>query len=134
MKNSYTIKVAFGDTHAAGIVFHTNFYRWMDQATHYLFGDLILPMSRLFNEKNIALPLLETFCKYHSPLVFEDVVEIQSEVIELKNKVFKVKHDFIKNDELVASGYEVRAWTLKSNGKLKAVTVPEEIQEKLMRG
>jgi 4-hydroxybenzoyl-CoA thioesterase len=128
LKNIYTVKVQFGDTDAAGIVFYPNFYRWMDQAAHDLIGNAILPVSQLQKEKNIMFPLLETFCKYHSPLHFEDVVEIHSEVSELRKKVFKVHHDFIKNGNVVASGYEVRAWTTIVDGKLKAVEIPEDAQ------
>ena len=126
MKNIYTVKVTLGDTDAAGIVFYPNFYRWMDQAAHDLIGNAILPVSQLQKKKNIIFPLLETFCKYYSPLHFEDMVEVHSEVIELRNKVFKVQHDFIKNGNVVASGYEVRAWTTIVSGKLKAVEIPED--------
>ena len=54
------------------------------------------------------------------------MVEVHSEVIELRNKVFKVQHDFIKNGDVIASGYEVRAWATIVGGKLKAVEIPED--------
>ncbi|MEI3612426.1 acyl-CoA thioesterase [Pseudogracilibacillus sp. SO30301A] len=129
MKNIHTLKVAFGDTDAAGIVFYPNFYRWMDLATHEFIGVTVSPVSKLLKEEHIVFPLLETFCKFHSPLQFEDVIEIYTEVVDIKNKVFKVQHNFMKKDQLVASGYEVRAWTSTAGGSLKAVPIPEYVRE-----
>lgn len=129
MKNIHRIKVAFGDTDAAGIVFYPNFYRWMDQAAHELVGAAFLPVSRLQKERNIILPLLETFCQFKTPLFFEDQVEVHSQVIEMKDKVFKVEHVFKRGGKVVAEGYEVRAWTSIESGRPKAVSIPEEVQE-----
>jgi acyl-CoA thioester hydrolase len=129
-KNTHTIKVAFGDTDAAGIVFYPNFYRWMDQANHELFSKLVKPTSQIIKEGN-GFPLVETHCEFKSPLYFDDLVDVQSEVVELKNKVFRVQHTFVRSGETVAFGYEVRAWIIFQDGKLKAVPIPDEIRGKL---
>lgn len=131
MKNIYTFKVTFGDTDAAGIVFYPNFYRWMDQATHDFFGNMIMPISKLMREEEVVNPLLEAFCQFKSPLKYEDTVEVHSEVIEVKNKVFKIEHLFKKDEETVASGYEVRAWVSTANDGFKAVSIPDQIREKM---
>jgi len=130
MKNIHTIKVAFGDTDAAGIVFYPNFYRWMDQANHELLSKRIKPTSQLLKE-GYGFPLLETHCEFKSALFFDDIVEVHSEVVELKNKVFKVQHTFVRAEETVAFGYEVRAWTVFQDGNLKAIPISDEIRAKL---
>lgn len=131
LKNIHQIKVYFGNTDAAGIVFYPNFYEWMDQASAEFLGKAILPTSRLFKEKNILLPLLETFCEFHSPLFFEDVVEIHSEVTEINDKTFKLVHEFKREGKTVAKGYEIKAWTTKIDGTLKAIPIPNEVRRLL---
>ncbi|MCU9594496.1 acyl-CoA thioesterase [Caldibacillus thermolactis] len=129
MKNIHKLKVYFSDTDAAGIVYYPNFYKWMDQATHELVEKMYIDPRVLRLEHNIILPLLETGCKHKSPLLDGDIVEVHSQVEEIQNKVITVKHEFFRNNQLVASGYEVRAWTLNKDGKLKAVPVPDEACE-----
>lgn len=129
MKNIHTIKVTFGDTDAAGIVFYPNFYRWMDQAAHELVGASVMSVSKLQNEKKIILPLLETFCQFKAPLFFEDYVEVHSQVVDMQDKVFKVEHVFKKDGNVVAEGYELRAWTSIEDSKPKAISIPKEVQE-----
>ncbi|MCM3728071.1 acyl-CoA thioesterase [Neobacillus cucumis] len=131
MKTEYPFQVRWGDTDAAGIVFYPNFYKWMDDATHDFLAQIGYPSSKLFAEHQIGVPLLEANCVFKRPLLFEDQVIVQSFVEELRNKVFKIKHVFIKEDQIMAEGYEVRAWT-SFEGKPKAHPIPDFIREKMV--
>lgn len=131
MKTEYPFRVCWGDTDAAGIVFYPNFYKWMDDATHDYLAQIGYPSSKLFTEHKIGVPLLEANCVFKRPLLFEDQVIVQSFVEEHRNKVFKIKHVFIKEDQIVAEGYEVRAWT-SFEGKPKAHPIPDFIREKMI--
>ncbi len=131
MKNKYEFQVRWGDTDAAGIVFYPNFYKWMDEATHEYHNAIGFPSSKLFADQQIGAPILEANCLFKKPLFFEDKVVVNSFVEELHNKVFKIKHAFVKGGEVVAEGYELRAWT-SFKEKPKAQTIPSEIREKMM--
>lgn len=128
--HQYKFKVRWGDTDAAGIVFTPNFYKWMDEATHEYLAELIKPSSKLFAEDRLALPILEAFCQFKKPLLFEDDVIIETTVLNIQNKTFKLKHVFKKDQEIMAIGYMVRAWTSFSE-KPKAVSIPPEVVERL---
>ncbi|MEH7181277.1 acyl-CoA thioesterase [Neobacillus vireti] len=129
----YPLKVRWGDTDAASIVFYPNFYKWMDEATHEYFSAIGFPTSNLYSEQQIATPLLEANCQFKSPLVFEDNVIVRSTVVEMRQKVFKISHKFYKGEILVAEGYEVRAWT-SFKEKAKAYPIPDEVREKMIPG
>jgi len=133
MAATYRFDVKWGDTDAAGIVFYPNFYKWMDEATHHFFAAAGFPSSRLLTERQTIIPLLEAHCQFKSPLQFEDEVEVQSEIQELRKKVFKIGHRFIKDGQPVAEGYEIRAWA-HFNEKPKAFPIPEDIKEILLAG
>jgi 4-hydroxybenzoyl-CoA thioesterase len=127
----YPFRVRWGDTDAAGIVFYPNFYKWMDEATHEFFAAIGLPTSILYVEQQIATPLLEANCQFKRPLLFEDDVIVRSTVVELHQKVFKISHRFFKDEQIVAEGYEIRAWT-SFKEKPKAHSIPNEVREKMM--
>ncbi|HWL11435.1 MAG TPA: thioesterase family protein [Ureibacillus sp.] len=128
--HKYKFTVRWGDTDAAGIVFTPNFYKWMDEATHEFTAELIKPSSKLFKEDQLALPILEAFCQFSKPLMFEDEVVLETNVINIQNKTIKFKHDFLKDDEVIATGYMVRAWT-SFKDQPKALPIPAVIIEKL---
>lgn len=128
--HKYKFKVRWGDTDAAGIVFTPNFYKWMDEATHEFLAEIIKPSNKLYTEDKLTIPILEAFCQFKKPLLFEDEVVIETTVLNIQNKTFKLKHAFKKGDEEIATGYMVRAWTSFAD-KPKAVPIPEHVVEKL---
>jgi acyl-CoA thioester hydrolase len=103
----------------------------MDEATHVYFTAIGYPSSKLFAEHLVGTPLLEANCRFKSPLFFEDKVVVRSSVEELHNKVFKISHQFLVNERIVAEGYEMRAWT-SFKEKPKAQPIPEEIRKKML--
>jgi 4-hydroxybenzoyl-CoA thioesterase len=127
----YKFRVRWGDTDAAGVVFYPNFYKWMDDATHEFLAAIGSPSSTLFVKQQISVPLLEANCQFKSPLFFEDHVTVRSSVVEMHQKVFKISHMFLKDEKMVAEGYEIRAWT-SFKEKPKAHPIPNHIREKMM--
>lgn len=126
----YRFKIRFGDTDAAGIVFYPNYYRWMDEATHEFFSHIGYPTDELMS-KNIATPLLEANCVFKSPGLFNREVVLTTKVEMIREKVFKLVHQFKDGNTILAEGYEVRAWvSLESNG-IKSQPIPEEVKEKM---
>ena len=132
MSFEYEIKVRWGDTDAAGIVFYPNYYKWMNEASHELLTEIGISAYALYKKEGIGNPLLETHCEFFSPLFFEDVVTIRCSVVEVQNKVYKTDYKFYRNDQLVAQGYEVRVWTLFKD-KPKAIPIPDKIKEKMLQ-
>jgi len=129
--SQYQFRVRWGETDAAGIVYYPNFYKWMDEASHHFFHEIGFSFGHLFSEEKAGMPLLEALCKFTSPLMHEDEVSVRSAIISLKDKVFTIEHEFHRMGEVVASGYETRAWADFSNGKPKAVSIPNEIRKAL---
>ncbi len=129
--NDYHLRVAWGDTDAAGIVFYPNFYIWMDRATHEFLDAIGINPAQLYEGGKVGLPLLETHCAFKSPVKFHELVRIRTSVAEVRAKVFKLTHDFYRGATLLASGYEVRAWVVFEGERLKASLIPDEIRAKL---
>lgn len=98
-------KVSWGDTFPAGIVFYPRFHQRMDQAAHEWLKGIGLPASE---RKQIG----------------EGV----------RNKVFKLRHEFKRNGELVATGHEIRAWTDFTEEKPREIPISEDVRERWKRG
>ncbi|MED3764693.1 thioesterase family protein [Ureibacillus sp. FSL K6-8385] len=128
----YQFKIPFGDTDAAGIVYYPNYYRYMDNATHEFFEKIGYPTEEML-EKKQAIPLLEAHCNFFAPGRFHRIITVKTSVGEIRDKVFKLIHQFKDQDTVIAEGYEVRAWVSLDGGKPKAQPIPEELKHKLQR-
>ena len=131
-KNITEFNIEWGETDAAGIVFYPNYFRWFDRATHTLFKSIGLPISELTTKYGYAHPIVDSGCRFFSPLRYDDQVRLETTVVEVRERTFKLEHQVFKQDQLVGSGYEVRAWVKnEGEGKIKAIPIPPDMSEKL---
>lgn len=134
IRHSIHYKVTWGDTDPAGIVFYPRFLQWMDRAAHEWFEAVGLPASETFRNKGIGFPVLEVRCEFRSPVPYGSVLEIETRVEEVRNKVFKLRHEFRLGGEPVATGSEIRAWTDFTGERPQAVPIPEDVRTRWQRG
>jgi acyl-CoA thioester hydrolase len=127
--NEFQLTVEFGHTDAAGIVFYPNYFMWFDQATHWLFRSMQLPPKELQSKLNIILPLLDAQCTFEKPLLYDDLITIQSTIVEVNRKTFKVQHEIFKDGIRACLGYEIRGWVKKEESHIATVMIPENIRE-----
>jgi acyl-CoA thioester hydrolase len=125
-------RVEFGETDMAGIVFYPNYFRWFDRATH----DFLRSIGLAFEEMvklGLATPLIEVGCRFMAALHYNETLRLESRVVEVRERGFRLEHNLYRGEELVGKGFEVRGWCEinGSEGKLKAVPIPQEVAEKL---
>jgi|SRR5699024_133790 len=126
-KNSIHLRVNWGDTDKAGIVYYPNFFKWFDIAGHQFFRDCGLSPSYLEKELNIIVPLLDARCTFENPLLYEDIIIIHTSVEEIKRKTIKLKHEIVRDETRMGHGYEIRGWVKQNDDKIKAEPIPEDI-------
>lgn len=127
-RNEFQIRVNFGDTDAAGIVYYPNYFKWFDIAGHQFFRSIGLPPSKLATEQNIILPLLDVSCTFEAPLYYDEIITVKTVVSEINHKTIKLHHEIFRENIRTSYGYEVRGWVKNENGNIRAVPIPEDIK------
>lgn len=128
-QNEFQIRVNFGDTDAAGIVYYPNYFKWFDIAGHQFFRSIGLAPSKLTAEQNIILPLLDVRCTFENPLYYDDIITIKTVVAEINNKTIKLNHEVYRGDTRTGYGFELRGWVKEENGKIFALPIPEDVKK-----
>src|SRR5690606_19822733 len=72
---SHRLRVRFAETDALGIVHHSRHLPMMEEARVAYLRHLGHPYSEIRAE-GIEMNVLEAWCKYRRPLVFDDVVDV----------------------------------------------------------
>ena len=121
----------FSDCDPAQLVFYPKYFQWFDIATQKMFNELDLEWSKFRSERGIAgLPLVDASATFKGPARMDDEVEIETWVDEWKGKIFIVRHNVIKDGEVIVEGKEVRACVVKdpnSSKGFKATTFPTDV-------
>ena len=124
-------RVRWGDTDAAGIVFYPNYFRWFDDAGHEFLRAAGIPQEALLEERQILLPIIETGCRFWTPVFYNDLLTIHTTVAELRTRTFRLEHRVLRGEEPTGTGFEVRAWarrSAESNRELELVTLPDDVR------
>jgi acyl-CoA thioester hydrolase len=126
--NEFQVRINWGDTDKAGIVYYPNFFKWFDIAGHQFFRSIGLSPAKLEEEYQIILPLLEANCTFENALYYDDIITIKTVVGEINRKTIRLHHEIFRGETRAGRGHEVRGWVKDTNGKLGAVLIPDEIK------
>jgi len=126
----FPFRVAWVDTDAAQVVHFSNYFKFFEKIEEEFYRHLGFNFN-YFVERGMWLPRVEAFCQYKKPAKFNDLLEGELIVEELREK--SVKYHFkIFNKEtatLIAEGYVVAVTADKNTGR--AVQIPKYFLEKL---
>ena len=100
----YIHKVQYYETDKMGIVHHSNYIRWMEEARIDFLERMGWPYDRLETE-GILSPVIGVDCKYKANSLFPDQIEIYASVSEYSGVKFKIGYVMKKGDVVVAEGH-----------------------------
>ena len=129
------LRVEWAHCDPAGIIFNPNYYIWMDQGAHRLLeaaGIDMLPTEE--NPTSRGFPLVSSGMDFTSPARFRDIVTLQSRIAKIGTKSFRVEHQFLLGDVLLAKGFEIRVWGAsapKDAERLIALPLSDSLKNKL---
>lgn len=72
----YERKVNYYETDRMGIVHHSNYIRFMEEARIQLLENLGMPYDQM-EEAGVLIPVLSVSCEYRKPFQFGDTMQIQ---------------------------------------------------------
>ena len=127
-------RVEFAETDMAGIVHFANYFRMMENAEHAFFRSLGFTVHGHESGTTIGWPRVNAACEFLKPLRFEEVVDIQLLVADVRVRSIRYAFRFWKNEggeriEIArGSVTAVCATVNKATGKLGALEIPETIR------
>ena len=90
----YERKINYYETDGMGIVHHSNYIRYLEEARCYWLEQYDMPYSA-FEKQGINIPVLAVNCEYKHHVTFEDTIQI---------KVFVKEYNGVR----MTIGYDVR--------------------------
>jgi len=127
-----TCRVLYGDTDAAGVVYYANYLRYFEKGRTEFMRDLALTYRKI-EDQGLVLPVIECYSRYKAPASYDDLLTIETSLVELKNVSCRFNYRIYKNSPdnspvFLAKGYTVHA-SVNREGRLKRL--PAHILEKL---
>lgn len=101
-----TSRVIYGDTDRMGYAYNANYLRWFEMGRSELFRSLGLTYREI-EERGIFLPLSEAYCKYISPVQYDDILVIETTLDSSVKGAIKFDYRLFSNNgsKPIAKGY-----------------------------
>ncbi|MCL2255319.1 MAG: acyl-CoA thioesterase [Firmicutes bacterium] len=125
----YKRKVYYYETDALGIVHHSNFIRWLEEARLDFFCQLGVDYEKLI-EMGIAIIICGVSCDYKKMFKFNEEFEIELKILEMSAAKFSVGYTVFHKNQIHATGKTVHCG-VKDNKIISLKKTLPEIYEKM---
>ncbi len=107
-------KANYYETDQMGIVHHSNYIRWFEEARVALMDDMGLPLQKL-EAAGIVIPVLRVECAYKSPVRFDETLELRVKVAEYNGFHFRILYEGVNRTtgKLSVAGESEHCFTTK---------------------
>ena len=113
---SYKHKVQYYETDKMGIVHHSNYIRWMEEARVDFLEKIDWSYDQL-EKVGLVSPVLSLNIDYNHPTYFSDIVSIDVEILELKMSKMRVGYKMTNEEGKVVDKCESSHGFLLSSGR-----------------
>ena len=124
-------RVRYADTDQGGVVYYANYLAFFEVGRTEMmraFG----ASYRELEERGFVMPVVEAHVSYHAPASYDDLLEIESEVTEVRRVRMRIDsrvHN-AEDGRLLAQGW---VWLACTEGGKKVVPIPENVLSALKR-
>jgi acyl-CoA thioester hydrolase len=126
-----TVRVRFADTDAQGIAHNASYLVWYEVARVEYLREHAGGYQAL-RDHGIEALVLESFCRYVVPAVFDDVLHVHTRCVGLRGARFRYEYAIVRDDgTLMADGYTAHACV--DSATLKPTRVPDWLREAIGR-
>ena len=124
------IKVRFGDTDMAGVVYLPRYVHFFVIAWEELFESIGVPFEKMIKKEIRGFPPVEVNCRFMAPALCGDLLEVHTQVAQVEKRKIVLKFKlYRKEDERLLATGDMTCVPISE--KFKAIQIPEYILEEV---
>ena len=113
-----TLRVRYSDTDAQGIVHHSNYFRWLEEARIGWLDAIGQPYGDL-TQRGIFLPLTTCRCAFQAPVYAGDQVDVHLSLGEVTRARVGLTYQILRGDQVLATAATAHAYVDASGRPLR---------------
>ncbi len=114
----------------AGVMHFSNYFRWMEEVEHAFFRSMDMSVVQPHDGATVSWPRVHVSCEYLAPLRFEDVVEVQLTITDVREKSVTYEASFMSKGVRTARGRVKMVCCQMKDHQFTSIRIPDFIREK----
>ena len=134
MDFKYIRKINYYETDKMGIVHHSNYIRFLEEARSRWMEELNIPMEKLENE-GFTIPTLEVDCKYKHHVTSGDIIVIEPYISEFNGIRMTVNYNVTnkKTGDIVIDAFTKHCFTDSNLKPINLKKYAPQFHEKFLK-
>ncbi|HEY8964172.1 MAG TPA: YbgC/FadM family acyl-CoA thioesterase [Alphaproteobacteria bacterium] len=125
------VRIYYEDTDAGGIVYHASYIKFAERARSEFLREWGVPARSLLPDHQFQIVVRHLAADYFAPAYLDDLLNIESCVIDLGNASFTMDQK-ITRDGIAIADLKVVLVCVNTNGK--PIRVPDVLRSKIQKG
>ena len=96
-----TFKIYYEDTDAGGVVYYANYLKFIERARTEMINELGFSLTTLLKEYDRLFLVKKIECDYMESCKLEDTINVQSNILVLKNASFELEQNLLKQNKII---------------------------------
>jgi len=126
---TYPIRVYYEDTDAGGVVYHANYLKFFERARTEVLRAMGFEQDEIRTNDGIIFAVRSVQVDYLRPALFNELLQVSSDIIETKKASFTFSQQISRDGELLCTGI-IRIACLDAD-TLRPKAIPEYLYESL---
>ena len=97
----YTFKIYYEDTDSGGVVYYANYLKFIERARTEMINELGFTLTTLHKDHDRLFLVKKIECDYIESCKLEDTLNVQSNILVLKNASFELEQNLLKQNKII---------------------------------
>jgi acyl-CoA thioester hydrolase len=93
------IRVRYAETDQMGVVYYANYFVWFELGRIELMRSLGFTYKELEQKEQLFLPVVEANCRYRAPARYDDLLTLETRVLQLRRSVVRFGYRLLRAPE-----------------------------------
>ena len=119
------VRVYYQDTDAGGVVFHAQYFAFMERARSELLNHIGIDIARFVEEHGLLFMVHQITARYHLAGLLNDLLQVSAEVAKIGGASLVFHHRVERASDLLVEADVTLA--LVDRSRMKAARMPEQL-------
>ena len=120
------VRVYSQDTDAGGVVFHAQYFAFMERARTEMLNERGIDLARVADQQRTLFLVHQIVAKYHLPARLNDMLSVSAEVVRMGRASLVFRHRVERGAELLVEADVTVA--LVDRDRMKPTPMPQELE------
>lgn len=122
------LRVRYAETDKMGVVYHSNFFIWMEIGRVELMRSLGFDYKQMEVQDDCHLPVVDARCRYKSPAYYDEELAVRTELRNVRDSLIHFGYHILRRSDgtLLA---EAETTHIVVNAKMEKRSLPERYRK-----